>query len=120
MSGQSKALPFDIRWSVPFEAQLGALLQQAAGPGDNGQGDSAPELLQKPHQGRVGHPPGAVPVHLQQDVSTPTQKEMKVRSLSQDEEIKPIRGMIATVKSEHCDLVTFVKLQSPEDPEKKE
>lgn len=45
---------------------------------------------------------------------------MKVRSLFQDEEIKPIRGMIATVKSEQCDLVTFVKLQSPEDPEKKE
>lgn len=40
-----KLCPLDIRWSVPFQAGLGAPLQQAAGPGDDGQGDSAPELL---------------------------------------------------------------------------
>lgn len=58
---------------LTFVGQLGALLQQAARPGDDGQRDSAPELLQKPHQRRVGHPPRAFPIHLQQDVSTPTQ-----------------------------------------------
>lgn len=68
----------------------------------------------------MGHPPGAFPVHLQQDVSTPVQKEMKVRSLFERGRIHPIRGMIATAKKEDCDLVTFVRLQSPEDTEKKE
>lgn len=90
-----------------FHGPLGAPLQQAAGPGDDGQRDSAPQLLQKPHQRRVGHPPGAFPVHLQQDVSTPTKHKVEVGS-------KP---------GTHPDTVTFVPprvgLQTPEDPEGK-
>ncbi|KAG7228767.1 hypothetical protein INR49_008545 [Caranx melampygus] len=54
---------------------LGAPLQQTAWPGDNGQGDSAPQLLQKAHQCCVGHSPGTLPIHLQQDVPTPAQRE---------------------------------------------
>lgn len=49
----------------------GALLQKAARPGDDGQGDSAPKLLEKAHQRCVGHPPRTLPVHLEQDVPTP-------------------------------------------------
>lgn len=48
-------------------------LHQAARPGDDGQCDSAAELFQKAHQRRVGHPPCALPVHLQQDVAAPAQ-----------------------------------------------
>ena len=46
-------------------------LQQAAGPGDDGQGDLPPQLLKETHQGSVRHAPRALPVHLQQDVPTP-------------------------------------------------
>lgn len=49
-------------------------LHQAAGPRDDGQGDSAAELLQKAHQCRVGHPPCALPVNLKQDVAAPAQR----------------------------------------------
>lgn len=80
---QSKALPLTFvgqchRNSVGW---LGALLQHAAGPRDDGQGDSAPELLQKAHQRCVGHPPCTRPVHLEQDVPTPTQNEMAIKNL---------------------------------------
>lgn len=54
---------------------LGAPLQQAARPGDDGQGDSASKLLKKTHQCRVGHSPRTLPVHLEQDVPTPAQRQ---------------------------------------------
>ena len=49
----------------------GAGLQQAPGPGDDGQGDPSPQLLQQSDQRRVGHPPRVLTCRLQQDVPTP-------------------------------------------------
>lgn len=60
---------------IPFVGGGEAALQQAARPGDDGQRDPAPQLLEEPDQRRVGHPPGAGPVHLQQDVPTPSEKK---------------------------------------------
>lgn len=58
-------------------------LQHAARPGDDGQGDSAPQLLQEAHQRRVGHAPRALPVHLEQDV--PTSAKIENPSVITDE-----------------------------------
>lgn len=57
--------------------RLEAPLQQTARPGYDGQGDSAPQLLQKAHQCCVGHSPCTFPIHLQQDVPTPAQRRKK-------------------------------------------
>lgn len=78
-ASQSKALPPTFG---------GRCSQQAARPRDDGQGDSATELLQEAHQRRVGHPPCALPVHLQQDVPAPAQRERAIKDRLHGGELK--------------------------------